>query len=669
MANGSSSSLYGSIGYAVNDLIKSKFPLDYFKYTSVSSELAVRNMRRLFGGPNNSIEMQKRKKPWLIVQPIYSAVDRDGPMQNIPLTTNFDDLQYRADKTYLFQAIRDQRNGYNLKFKLNRDRIEFDITVMTSNLHSQLDIYRVMQNQMIWDRPFAYRIALESVIPKPMIAIMSKLCGMDIEQHEEYIPILLQRFNACSAYPITYKMRNASATDEWFLYYTHNVIVTFTDLTLENGNRKNMVEDEFPVTFRAIAEFNLPGVYFIDGNIDKAMKLEISIVSKAYSEENDAYVPIYTINNLYSRFPVEANGMQLYGTTIIKTEAKKGQLEEKVDITCVLDNDHIRAIRSHKAWKMNPNTLLKVYLLRDGELLKYDTDFYIDWNTLELCIKDPDNEATYRMVMYFNYQTVNEMLSNTAYLNNYDVDKLKENKFPDKGLEDEEVGIHSSNTNWGIYPDDIYTKEGATEEQKQDPDNVILEDDPTYDKGCVHPKVELEDTLWKNKVIINDPATGWKKPSDEMYMKGHVPPEEQGLPDTYVLKDDPTYCGGKPHEEVDIEGVVFKNKVVVHSSDTDWMAPSDELYMKGNVPEDEKLQPDTYVMHQDTDYKEEHGDEGISLSELTIAGISDSTKVNPPKVKPQEELNYDGLTNADIHNSDVVVPPKIKKKYSSSVEE
>lgn len=541
MANGSSSSLYGNIAYAIKDLVESKFPKGYFNYTSVSSELATRNMRRLFGGPNNSVEMQKRKKPYLIIQPTFSTMENDGPLQNIPLTANFDNLQYRVDKLYLFEAIRDHKYGYNLKFRMNRDRIEFDINVTTSNLHSQLDIYRTMKNQIMWDRSFAYRIALESIIPKPIIGIISKYCGMDLEESEEYIPILLKRLNACSAYPITYKLRNASATDEWFLYYTHNIIVTFSDLTLESGRRKNMVEDEFPITFRVTAEFNLPGVYFIDGNLEKLNSVDITLVTKEYSSENDTYIPIYTLNNLYSRFPYENNGMQLYGSTIFKTETKDNQLEDHIDIKGVLDDNHIRVIRAHRAWNMNPDTLMRIYLLKNGDILEYRKEYYIDWNSMELVVRNPDDEATYRFVMYFNYETVNEILTNTAYLNNYDVNTLKENKVPEGSKENYIVNIGSS-IDASIYQpsENIFAKENIPEGKD---DSFILEHDPEYCKGCNHEPIDPDLILYKNKVIVNTSDGRYKAPSDSLILKEHATDDDMKDPSKFILEKDPDYCG------------------------------------------------------------------------------------------------------------------------------
>ena len=532
LANGSSSTLYGCIGCAIKDMIMSKFPQDYFQYTAVSSELATRNIRRTFGGPNNKTEIAKRQFPYLIIQPTYSAMDPDGPMQGIPLTKNFDDLQYRVDKRYLFEIIRDKKYGYNLKFKLNRDRIEFDVTVTTNTLHEQLDIYRTMLNQIIWDRSYAFRIALEAVIPKKMIAIISKYCNMDIEENEAYIPILLRRLNSCSGYPITYKLRNASATDEWFMYYTHNVIVTFTDLTLDSGNRRNMIETSFNTTFRVTAEFNMPGVYFIDGNLDKLAGIDITLKTKEYQEENDAYFPLYTVRNLYSRFPAELNGMQLYGTTIFQTTAKPNQLEDRVDIKCVLDADHMRVIRAHRAWNMQTDTLMNIYLLQNNELLVYGKDYEIDWNTLGLVVKKIDNTATYRIIMYFNYNTVNEILSNTAYDRYYDVDALKENVTPDYGLDPNIVEMNNDSDNYRDTSDNMYPKNKVPLDRLDDPEAIETHKDNDYNPERKPIPLDYQTILYKDDVIINTDDGLYSKIADELITSNEDNPDNKVVIET-----------------------------------------------------------------------------------------------------------------------------------------
>lgn len=424
-ANSSASTLYGCIGYSVQDYIMNKFPEDFFKFTTVSSELASRNIRRNFRTQNTNNEMAKRQKPSIIIQPTYSVMEMDGPMQGIPLTTNFDDLQYRTDARYLFDVFKNYEDGYCLKFKMNRDRIEFDVTLMFDTLHQQLDTYKAIQNQMRWERSFSHRIAIESIIPKRLIAYMSKMSHMDLEEHEEYIPIFLRKLNSVSGYPITYKLRNASATDEWFMYYPHDIILTFTDLTIDQGQRKNMTEDNFSITFRVTAEFNMPAVYFIDAIPDKIVGLDLSIKTKDYSSDGDSITPIFSIENLFSRYPNEKDGKQLYGSSIFRTDVANSLVaEDRISLKGVLDNNHIKVIRAHRAWGMEPETLIDVVILKNRHEQVYGKDYYIDWNTLDLVIKNPNNDTTYRIVIYIDYSIFNEIMSNTEYENYYDTTKL-----------------------------------------------------------------------------------------------------------------------------------------------------------------------------------------------------------------------------------------------------
>ena len=600
IANGSSSSLYGCIGCAVKDMIISKFPDNYFKYTAVSSELATRNIRRTFGGNNSKVEIAKRLKPYLIVQPTYSAMDRDGPLQGIPLTSNFDDLQYRTDKRYLFEVIRDKKYGYNLKFKLNRDRIEFDITVTTSTLHQQIDIYRTMLNQIVWERSSAFRIALESVIPKKMIAIMSKYCNMDIEQNEEYIPILLKRLNACSGYPITYKLRNASATDEWFMYYTHNVIVTFSDLTLESGNKKNMVDDSYNITFRVTAEFNLPGVFMIDGNLDQLTGVDITLKTKEYQEENDSYFPLYTVRNLSSRFPSELNGMQLYGSTIFQTTGKANQLEDRVDIKCVLDSDHMRVIRAHHAWNMDPDTLLNFFILKDNELLTSGTDYTIDWNTLEIVVKTIDNSATYRLLMYFNYETVNEILNNTAYNRNYDIDTLSKNKFPETGIEEDVFFVHDQVTDKDKKSENFFDVDKVPEDMVGEDEVYEMLEDPTYCATDEHGNLDDPDLiLFKNLVIINNDADRFREVSKTLFHEDSKPDVKYEI---YILQEDDTYCVDDYHPYIDPDLIIEKGVVIIRNKDGTFRQRLSDFYLNGEVPYHEADNPNLFILMDDSTY-------------------------------------------------------------------
>ena len=428
MASPSSSSLYGNVGCAIRQLILSKFPYNYFQYMNVSTEIAFHNLRRQFGSNTNN-EISKRKYPQLIVQPSYQVPDQDGFLQNVPLTKNDMDIQSNVDRRYLFEVIKDKEYDWSLKFKLNRDRIEYDVQVITQTLHQQLDIYKAMMNQMTWDRTFYYPAALEAVIPKTMVEYMSRLCNMDIYTYPEFIPMFLRHLNSVSGYPITYKVRNASATDEFFMYYQHNLVVTYTDLQLESANKKGMVDESYTITFRVIVDFNLPGLFILDGadkNLSKIKGILVDKTStgKSYDEDLDEFIPLFSLSGFYNRFPQRRDGLTLYGSFLFTSEEKTDQ--DTADIGLLIEPDHQKAIRFHTKYGMLDKTICEVFVMKDSEELSED-QFRVNWDTMKIEYKNPDPKATYRVAIYMNMEVINADLANPRIDGPYDQHALKEN--------------------------------------------------------------------------------------------------------------------------------------------------------------------------------------------------------------------------------------------------
>ena len=428
MASPSSSSLYGNVGCAIRQLILSKFPYNYFQYMNVSTEVAFHNLRRQFGSNTNN-EISKRKYPQLIVQPVYQVADQDAFLQNVPLTKNDMDIQSNIDRRYLFEVIRDHEYNWALKFKLNRDRIDYDVSVITHTLHQQLDIYKAMVNQMTWDRSFYYPAALEAVIPKTMVEYMSRLCNMDIYTYPEFIPTFLRHLNAYSGYPITYKVKNASATDEFFMYYKHNLVVTYTDLSIESANKKNMVDESYTITFRVSVDFNLPGLFILDGADSNMSKLKGFLVDKTSTgkgyTDQDEFIPLFSLSDFYNRFPQRKDGLTLYGSFVFTSESKSDS--DSADIGLLIEPDHQKAIRFHTHCGMLDKTICKVYVMKDSEMLPED-QYRVNWDTMKIEYLHPDTKATYRVAIYMNMESINAALANSRIDGPYDQHTLRENQ-------------------------------------------------------------------------------------------------------------------------------------------------------------------------------------------------------------------------------------------------
>ena len=420
IASSSASTTYGNIMAVFKQMLIQNFSVNYFKDVYISSEIAYTNIRRRLGR-NTINEMTKLERPYMSINPILQAPNSDMYLYDIPLTKNFDNMEYGIQKNTLFPILNNAINDYTLFYKLNRDQIQFDITITVDTLIQQLDLYKYMVNHFVWERPFAVRTSLESMIPKEIIMYMGKLSNLEMYQKDnDNVPVMLQMLNMYSRYPITYKMRTGTSLDEFFLYYNAEILVTYEDLSIETVSRKGMADDYFQLTFKATIDFNLPGVYVVCGEKPRpnAVSIDLSVLGDANTHD---LIPLYTINNLYSKYSAVKNGFILYTTSRFQTERDKVTKKDTLNLEVLFEKDYIDVIRETYINNIPMETLVDIILVKDEEELTEGTDWYMNWNNLELTINNADDKATYRILLYINNNIFNEKI--TDKINDRSIDK------------------------------------------------------------------------------------------------------------------------------------------------------------------------------------------------------------------------------------------------------
>jgi hypothetical protein len=328
-------------------------------------------------------------------------------LYDIPLTKNFDSTEYGIDANTLFHIIMNKDDGYSLLYKLNRDRIQFEVVITVDTLIQQLDLYKYLTNHFTWERPFTVKTCLEAMIPREIIKQMGLLSNIDIDnQQSNQIPNILKVLNQHTKYPITYKIRNGTALDEFFLYYGTEVLLNFDDLSLDNVSRKGFTDDFYQIRFNCWAEFNLPGKFVLTGVKPMPRELNIELQVKEKDGFHDL-IPLYTINNFYSKYPATKNGYTYYLSTRFKTECEGKSTTDRLDIKPLFEDWHLRVIHQYQSMGIPIDTLIDPILIKDGEELSYST-WKIDWAKSELEIKNADDKATYCLIIYMNKNLFSE---------------------------------------------------------------------------------------------------------------------------------------------------------------------------------------------------------------------------------------------------------------------
>ena len=107
VASTSSSTTYGNIMTFVKDMITQKFSVNFFKDINLASEISYVNIRRRLGR-NTLKEMSKLERPFMNINPQIQPPNSDLYLFDIPLTKNFDNMEYGIQKNTLFDIVKNK---------------------------------------------------------------------------------------------------------------------------------------------------------------------------------------------------------------------------------------------------------------------------------------------------------------------------------------------------------------------------------------------------------------------------------------------------------------------------------------------------------------------------------------------------------------------------------
>lgn len=417
----SASHTYGNVAAFLKVMLLDYFPQDFFTGAYIDSTVAWRDISNNLGVDGR--EFKKRHYPFMIINPRFINSDRD-PMFNIPLLANYDNAEAGLNRNTLFDVIRDVEHQNRLAFKLNRDKLEFDVELRLRSQVQQIDVLKNLQNQMIWDRTFARRAALEAMIPKSMIAYMGKVAGIDImpkmtddENTPSNIPLIMSFLQAHSKFPITYMVRNSTSVEEFFMFYKTDLHMTFTDLQGADSLKKNSVIEYTPISFHVTVEFNLPGLFALIGSHEKKYHgFRFDTIVDTPSTSASELIPLYTYTNLYDKFHTDTNdGFQLQSTVIIHPDETGPGKVERVKLSAMIQEQYMDVLNTFLNDNISPDTLFRFRLLADAHEMPFHQDidvcrhcWTIDWDRRELVISCPDPTVTYRAIVYGNMIMLNQ---------------------------------------------------------------------------------------------------------------------------------------------------------------------------------------------------------------------------------------------------------------------
>ena len=408
MSSTSLAHTYGNVTSFVVEYLKNLLP-NYFKTVHVTSTIAYRQLGRL--NLNKSPGVFKKSKPILIVAPNIEMDTDDLFLGGTWLTSRLTDQYLDHDYTNLQPFIRDENSGFEIKYLLNRLKVNYNITILCETQMEQLNIAHFIKNKVRQNRPFFVETFLESQIPRTMLDCLGNQSGHPMYDPSGSVSEFVHYLNGISRYPITYKMKTSTGNDEFFRYYPTNLLMSIRDLSIDDGTKKGQTFDYFTITFQVPVEFNTAGLYYLfhdDEKVHIYIKQQQDADFEKYAEKV-VMNPVFTIHNLFN-VPLP-EGWSMYGTSIFKVVKEEGEVDE-VDLTCLHNQSMVEFIKECNEKGIPIDPFIKVYLMKNNEMLVEGEgkDYVLSKDTTKIDLYNLDPDSSYRVIIHANTNFINETM-------------------------------------------------------------------------------------------------------------------------------------------------------------------------------------------------------------------------------------------------------------------
>lgn len=404
ICNSSASHTYGNVLSVVEKYLGdlfTKLSIE-FKTTVASTTLASRQVTHL---PN---QLHKKELPMMVLIPrIMFGQDDNRFLGHTLINDHYTDTHALWGDGSLLGLGYDRKNNIWIHGHYNRALMYVDIVLCFDTYIEQLNCMSAIHNMIGVNHNKYIRAPLELYIPREFCELISVLTKIPIKSDKESdkgsVYEFLTQMNSMWNYPITYKLKGGSNSDEFFMYYLTDIDSVIQDVQAGQGIKDGQIKRNFEITFTVRCEFNTIGYFTLNS---PEIKKPVFIPS----HDDQTITPIFTdsINLDDFKLPV--------GWSVLSWPVFKLKLgENSVSLEQIL-NDSLRVVIDyHLQMGIPMNRFINVEFRENGKILT-DEMFYIDWAKRELVVLKPNIRRTYRLIITVSHDYINNLIKELYHL-------------------------------------------------------------------------------------------------------------------------------------------------------------------------------------------------------------------------------------------------------------
>lgn len=408
------SHILGCMTSILVDYLRSAFNDKFFKTIWNSMEVMYSQRSKAF------LDTLSKPRPILIIDPKFDPVD---PAM-FRSQSDFD--QYVANEpTHITKTGASGRwskevskyNNYILYCYPRRYRITYNLHFIFDSDMQRLQCQEYIRQVIRHRYPNPVYRFVEMNIPDEYMMEIARMNNFDWKSNE-----FLHFLNSLSSLPITRRFRGGSGNVEFFWMARMPIVIHFPDYPSSNGPvRRGNIDISSSFSENCTLDFTAPALFYLITRFNKGDPLKSSVIKPIYlkpPEEQTEMASVgtnYLYVNEYPDIPkFDINNNQLITSVTLQAD-KNG--DDTIKIFDINNDPDIYAM--YKYFKDNklPIDFLSVTVFENVTPLD-STRFTVDYENMEITIKDMDIYRTYYVNIYVN----NKRLS-SINLKDFETDK------------------------------------------------------------------------------------------------------------------------------------------------------------------------------------------------------------------------------------------------------
>ena len=383
----------GNIVNIMMEYYKRQFPKNFFKYTHINTQMSMNEIQK---NVNKDLDI-KKSKPLLLVDPSIDF-SYESPYEKSFMAEKLYNNFSVMDRNKLNNLFQDYTNNIYIDYMINEYKMTIRFDIILESLIQSYNTANFVKNTFISERPYYINRKVESNIPRHILERISKTTGLEFNSLD-----FVKYLNVNSKYPITYKLKKSSGNSEYFMYMEENFRVTFNKINVSDGNSEGFDKTGFMVSQEMEIIFKNPSIfYYTQKEIDSFINIVTTL-----PDEHDIMIPLFT--SQIKEFPMyDSNNRKLDVNVLFKIDKVTD-----VDVTNIesMIPDYIKQVLEYNRDGKIPNDFINVAVLKNDDVMVYGTSYEFDTETLDVKTYDIDVMATYRILLYYDFEYINNVLS------------------------------------------------------------------------------------------------------------------------------------------------------------------------------------------------------------------------------------------------------------------